>query len=261
MKRYIIWTLTCVLLLASCKEEKKVTTFQDLYKEQPFAIITAPVQDLAPRIIVKNTQDKVLNDELDECAHFLRQSLTQPLVAMGYYALPPLSSDIILNKVDKNYQQLMQENVGEFSTNYGIDAILLVTLYKWKEPEINEIVVFAEYTLRSTKTGLELMHTCVRGRKIQPIDAKCEPVELDSDLRFIENSGLDKRLAHRCILLQEMSDFVLRSIPTSAGRWYFQHDQYISANPTYYSFVMLPDGSIERTEYDDLAFNNECLKN
>ena len=45
-------------LLLSCKSEKKVTAYNDLYQEKPVSILIAPVQDNAKHINPKTTQDK-----------------------------------------------------------------------------------------------------------------------------------------------------------------------------------------------------------
>lgn len=251
--------LIALLLFASCKSEKKITAYEDLYKEQPVSILTVAVQDNAPRPTAKTTQDEVLNDEYKAAAVFLRQTLAAPLAAQGYYTLAPLTCDVILEKVGKNYRQLQLDGLKDLHSRYGIDAVLLVAIHKWQRPEINEVVVFAEYTLRSTKSGLELMHTWVRGNKIQPVDVKGDPVELPDDIAFMERNEMDSRLAHMCILVQQMTDFALRNIPTSVSRWHFQHDQYIPSNPAFYSFTINPDGSIERSTYSEDAFGNECF--
>ena len=255
----IFITLINLLLAVSCKSEKKVTTYEDLYKEQPFTILIAPTQDNTKRPQEKSTQDRVLNEELDMAATFLQQSCVEPLVSQGYYAIPPLAGNTILQKYNKSYRELMQGNITDLHSLYGIDAILLVAIHKWKEPEVNEVVVFAEYTLRSVKTGQELMHSWVRGDKLQPVDDKGEPIELAADYKFIQTTQMEPRLAHRCLLLQGMSDFALRNMPTSASRWMFKQDQYTSANPNFYSFLMNPDGSIEREKYNEDAFGNECF--
>ena len=179
--RFLI-PLIALALFASCKSEQKVATYSDLYKEQPVCIITAPVQDNAPRPVAKTTQDKVFNDEYTAAAVYMRQTLAAPLSAQGYYTIPPLSADAVLGKVGKNYRQLQLDGLKEMHALYGIDAVLLVAIHKWQQPEINEVVVYAEYTLRSTKSGLELMHTWVRGNKIQPVDVKGEPAELPDDI-------------------------------------------------------------------------------
>lgn len=260
MKRiYILLSILLVALLGACKGEKNVTTYEGIYKEQPFSILVAPVQDNADRIYPKNTQDKVLNDELSAAAQFMRQTPTEPLVGQGYYVIAPLASDAIFKQEGKSYKQLKFDDIKGFSTRYGVDAILLIAIHKWQNPEVNEVVVYAEYILRSTKTGADLMHTWVRGNKLQPIDGKGEPVEMASDTKFINTTEMSRPLAYRCILMQQMSDFVLRSLPTSSSRWYFQHDQYISANPSFYQFTINPDGSVERSEYNEDAFGNECF--
>lgn len=254
-----ILPLLALSLLLSCKSEKKVTAYNELYQEKPVSILIAPVQDNAKRINAKTTQDEVVNEELTAAAHFMRQTLSIPLASQGYYSAAPLSSDIILQKVGKSYRQLMLDNIKDLYTSYGIDAVLLVAIHKWQQPEVNEIVVYAEYTLRSTKSGLELMHTWVRGSKIQPVDVKGDPIELTTDNEFMSRNQMDSRLAHKCILLQQMSDFALRNIPTSVSRWHFQHDRYISSNPVFYSFTINPDGSVERSQYSEDAFGNECF--
>lgn len=257
MKRPLILLATILLLSSSCKSEKRIATYEELYKEQPFVIMMAPTQDNAQRPLPKTTQDQVLNDELSIAAQFVRQTIDKPLVDQGYYPLAPLATDILIDTIKMDYQQLSNGDIRNLASSYGIDAVLLIAIHKWQEPEVNEVVVYAEYTLRSTKTGTELMHTWVRGSKMQPLDAKGIPAELSTDIEFINRTGFNSRLAHRCLLLEAMSDFVLRSLPTSASRWYFQHDQYVSANPSFYSFSIFPDGSIERSKFNEDAFGHE----
>jgi hypothetical protein len=91
--------LVALLLAVSCKSEKKVTTYNELYREKPATILVAPVQDNAKRPMVKTTQDRVLNDELSAAAHYMRQSLSYPLSSQGYYATAPLTSDILVEKL------------------------------------------------------------------------------------------------------------------------------------------------------------------
>lgn len=260
MKQHsLIAIVACLLLLTACHSEKKIATYEDLYKEQALTILVAPVQDNAKRPQVKTSQDILTGEEFTKAATYLRQSCINPLVGQGYYVIPPLSSDIILNKLGKTYRQLMMDDIKVLNTDYGIDAVLLLSIHKWQQFETNEIIVFVEYTLRSTKTGLELMHTWVRGVKLQPVDVKGDPIELAADNAFIRLTGMESPLAHRCILMDQMSDFVLRSLPTSASRWMYQHDRYTSANPAFYGFTMNPDGSVERSEYNEDAFGNECF--
>ena len=256
--KFIIPLLALCLLL-SCKGEKRVATYETLYKEQPFTILLAPVQDNSKRILQKTSQDQILNSELDDAAHYLRQSLSEPLVSQGYYVIPSLTSDVLIQQMGKDYHQLMFGDLKELSSRYGIDAVLLAAIHKWEKPEENEIVVYVEYTLRSTKTGQELFHNWVRGRKFQPVDTKGKPVELASDLDFINLTEFDSPLAHRCILLEQVSDFVLRGLPTSANRWYFKHDKYIPSAPAYYRFDLMYDGSVEQSDYTEDAFGNECF--
>lgn len=255
----IVFSLGILLTLSACKTEQKATTYTDLFKERPVTILIGPVQDNAKRPTVKTSQDEILAQELSTAALFMRQTLSEPLVKMGYYTLPPLATDVILDSLKLSYKQFMNDNLSLLDSLYGIDAVLLVAIHKWQTPEINEMVVFAEYTLRSTKTGMDLMHTWVRGDKIQPVDTHGEPVELPADLDFIDQSGLNSSLAHRCLLMRQMSDFVLRNLPISTLRWFHKRDQYIPANPSYYGFIINPDGSLERREYTEDAFGNECF--
>ena len=122
--------LIALLLFASCKSEKKITAYEDLYKEQPVSILTVAVQDNAPRPAAKTTQDEVLNDEYKAAAVFLRQTLAAPLAAQGYYTLAPLTCDVILEKVGKNYRQLQLDGLKDLHSRYGIDAVLLVAIHK-----------------------------------------------------------------------------------------------------------------------------------
>ena len=92
-------------------------------------------------------------------------------------------------------------------------------------------------------------------------DAKGEPIELAADNDFLKRTDLNKRLAHRCLLMAGISDFALRNIPTAVSRWFTNRDKLVPANPTFYSFTMNPDGSVGRSEYNEDAFGNECFTN
>ncbi len=262
----LVFSFYLLVLFSACQSEQKVASYEDLYKERPVTVLVAPVQDNAKRPMVKTSQDEALVQELASSALFMRQTLSEPLVTMGYYTLPPLASDVILDKIGLDYKQLMNGDIRHLDSLYHIDAVLLVAIHKWQTPEVNELVVYAEYTLRSTKTGMDLMHTWVRGNKIQPVDTYGEPIELPMDIEFMDQSAtgdregmISSRMTHRCILMQQMSDFVLRNLPFSSRLWYHKHDQYIPANPSYYGFIINPDGSLERREYTEDAFGNECF--
>ena len=44
MKRTLTLIAVATLLLCSCKGEKRIATYEDLYKEQPFVIMLAPTR-------------------------------------------------------------------------------------------------------------------------------------------------------------------------------------------------------------------------
>lgn len=260
MNRLRLLLVACLaVMMVACKGEKKIATYETLYKEQPVTVLIAPVNDNAKRDVVKTTQDQVFSDELSKAACFLRQSCIDPLVAMGYFPMPMLASDEILKKFGKNYRQLMLDDIKALNAEYGIDAVLLIAVHKWAKPETNEIVAYLEYTLRSTKSGLELMHTWVRANKMQPVDDKGEAIPLAADNDFMRMTGLDPLMTNRCRLMAEASSFVLRNMPTSASRWQFKRDKYVPAYPNYYKFTLNPDGSVERSRYNEDAFGNECF--
>lgn len=259
MKSRIIIAAAVVLLFAQCKSEKKAALYDKVYSETPVTILIVPVNDNAKRQQVKTTQDSLVNEEYTTAALYMGQTLATPLLAQGYYTPAPLASELITKKLGLSFKQLRDQDIKQIATQYGIDAVLLTSIHKWKEPEVNEVAVYAEYILRSTKSGQELMHTWVCGRKLQPVNTDGEPVELSTDADFIVATGLPSELAHRCILLENMNRFVLGNLPTSVSRWYFKHDKYIAASPDYYGFVINPDGTWEQTTYSEDSFGNECF--
>ena len=133
-----------LLLLLCCKSEKKMSSYDDLYKEKPVTVLVAPVQDNTKPLQAKTTQDKLFNDELHAAACYLQQTVAEPLIAQGYYTPAPLASEAIMGRINKDYKQLMRDDLKELSAQYGIDAVLLVAIHKWQEPEINEIVVYGK---------------------------------------------------------------------------------------------------------------------
>lgn len=259
----LLGALIMPLAFQGCKAVKKAVSYEDVYKEQPVTVYVAPFKDNTALELVRTSREKAYNDELRAAALYMRQTIAEPLLTQGYYVLTPLASEVIaMQDSAASYKDLMNGDIKRYSTLYGVDAILLVQLHKWAKPEVNELVVYVEYTLRSTKTGVELMHTWVKGTKMQPVGVKGEPMLLASDRTFMQTMGMDEEseeLAMRCILLEQMSDFVLRNLPTSRELRQYKRDQYTPAFPAYYGFVYDINGEIEQTQLTEDSFGNDCF--
>lgn len=258
MKRLTL-LLVAAMLMASCKAPSKALLYEKIYNETPVHILVAEVQDNSFRKLEKTPQDEVENKLLDSAALFMRSTLIAPLYSRGYDTVSAIDSSVTFRSIPLSNRELRDGDIGVLGSKYGFDAVLLTYLHKWQRPGTNEVVVFAEYILRSTKSGYDLMHTWVRGDKMQPVDTHGEALPLSTDTKFIHLTAMQPDLAYRCILLRDMSTFVLRNLPTSASKWYFKKDRYFSAAPEYYGFNILVDGSFEQSKYSEDEFGTSCF--
>lgn len=247
-----------LLILCSCKSEKKVTTYEAVFKEKPVTIYTAPLQDNSHRKANRGPNEAAYNEELNVAATYMFQTLATPLNQQGYYVLGTLTSKQLAQREKRSAKELLRGDIKEYSTRYGVDAILYTRIHRWIE-QTSEWVVFVEYTLRSAKTNTELMHTWVKACKKIPVDTKGNPVPLKSDNDFAEQMGLDVMTAERCILVEAVSNFVLRNLPTSPERRQYERDIYAKSNPSYFVLVIERDGALEVQKSNMESFEEDCF--
>ncbi len=257
MKRSTIIAILIAVLMTGCKSEKKISSYEDIYSERPTVIYLAPINDKAERKVEKYPTDIAYNNEINTAKAYLYQTLSAPLLNNGYYVIGPVASEQIAQDKNLTPKQLRNGDLKAFNSEYGIDAVLIVTLHKWKD-ENGKKTAFLEYQMRSTKTNVDLMHTWVMAVKQVSTNLKGDPITLSNDTRFAKRFGMDNGTAQRCFLVEKVNDYVLRNLPTSSLRRQFEKDQYQNANPTYIKYVWIDGGADVKNcpaeEYETNAF-------
>lgn len=250
--------LLFILALCGCKTEKKITVYGDIYAEKPVTIYIAPLQDLSSRKPEKYPKDIDFNNELNSAAHYLGQTLPSPLLNQGYYVIGTLASQQIAKKQNQTHKQLLNDDIKIYAQLYGIDAILCTTIHRWVEKN-GEWILFVEYALRSTKTNNDLLHTWVKAVKQIPTDFKGDPIALKSDKEFAKRMNMENGTAQRCILVEQVNDYVLRNLPISSVKRQFEQDRYTRANSTYLTYYLTPEGEIEVENSTMESFEEDCF--
>ena len=257
MKLKIAITAIATLLLVGCKSEKKVTSYSDIYSERPTTIYIAPVNDKTQRKVEKYPKDAEYNNEINSAKAYLLQTMPAPLLKKGYYVIGPVASAEIAEAVPMTPKQLRNDDLKQLGTDYGIDAVLVVTLHNWKD-ENGKKIAYLEYQLRSTKSNIDLMHTWVLATKQVSTNLKGDPIRLKNDTRFAKQMDVDNGTAQRCFLVEKVNDYVLRNLPTSSQRRQFEKDLYRAANPQYIKYTWMDGGAdveeCSEEEYESQAF-------
>lgn len=263
MKRSLFYTAFAVILIVAngCKSDKKAASYSGLYTEKPTTIYVAPVNDKSERRTVKYPGDMQYNNELDLAAKYMYQTMQKPIAKLGYYVIGLTSSMQIAAEETRNYRQMLTGDLKPYKNNYGIDAILFSTIHKWKQNK-EEWIVYLEYTLVSTKSNSELMHTWVKATKLVPTNFKGVPLTMKFDDDFADDMELSNGSAQRCFLVAQVNDYVLRNLPTSAEKRQFEEDLYFKANPAYFSYYFNEEGTIEiqnstMEDYEEGCFVDE----
>lgn len=243
--------------MVACKSEKKVNTYSGIYNERPTTIYIAPINDKSERKVEKYPSDKDYNNELNSAKAYLYQTMSAPLVTKGYYVIGPVASSEIAEATGLTHKQLRHDDLKALNSEYGIDAVLIVTLHRWKD-ENGKKIAFLEYQLRSTKSNVDMMHSWVMATKQVSTNLKGDPIKLKNDTRFAKRFDMDNGTAQRCFLVEKVNDYVLRNLPTSSQRRQFEKDLYRTANPQYINYLWI-DGGAEveectEEEYESKAF-------
>lgn len=246
MKRtpIILLIVLPLALLAGCKGEKRIAKYTELYNERPSTVYVVPVNDVSPRRAVRETADSVYNASLNVAARQLYLTASDPLTSHGYYAMGPLASAQLAATETRSGKQLRNENINDLYTDLGIDAVLFIDLLSWSNTS-NTWSVEAEYVMRSTHTGVEVLHVHVNATKILHTDFKGNPKPLREDLEFAEKYGCDLETAQRCRLVEIMNQYVLRDIPSGKRARQRDAEQYVNSHPEYFKLRIHRDGSVE----------------
>lgn len=257
MKRILTISLLAVTLLASCKSEKKINSYSDIYSERPAIIYIAPINDKAERKVEKYPTDIAYNNEINTAKAYLFQTAITPLLNLGYNVIGPAASQQIAKATNMTPKQLRNSDLSTFNKDYGVDAVLIITLHKWKD-ENGKKTAYLEYQLRSTKTNIDLAHTWVMAVKQVSTNLKGDPITLSNDTKFAKRFDFDNGTAQRCYLVEKVNDYVLRDLPMSKLVRQFEKDKYRSANPNYVKYVWIDGGAdvepCSAEEYETNAF-------
>lgn len=240
----ILFILMPLVLLAGCKGEKRIAKYSELYNERPSTVYVVPVNDVSPRRAFRETADSVYNASLNVAARQLYLTASDPLTSHGYYTLGPLASAQLAATETRTGKQLRNENINDLYTDLGIDAVLFIDLLSWSNTS-NTWSVEAEYVMRSTHTGVEVLHVHVNATKILHTDFKGNPKPLKEDLKFAEKYGCDLETAQRCRLVEIMNQYVLRDIPSGKRARQRDAEQYVNSHPEYFKLRIHRDGSVE----------------
>lgn len=264
MKRsYILLSLALLAataIFSGCESEKKVNYYSDIYAEKPTTIYIAPIIDNSSRRVEKYPKDVAYNNEVNTAAKYLYQTMATPLINHGYYVIGPVASKEIAASDTRTPKQWRNGSLEKYNNDYGIDAVLIVTLHRWNEGN-GEWTAYLEYNLRSAKTNTELMHKWVMATKRIPTDLKRDPRPMKTDKIFAEKMGFDNGTAQRCWLVEKVNDYVLRNIPISATQRQFEDDLYKNASATYIKYVWSEDGNADVTDCSIEEYEQGCFIN
>lgn len=239
------------LLFVSCKSSKKLDHYSEIYQERPATIYVAPLNDLSMRRSVRTTEDSVFNASLNTAAKQLYLTASDPLTFKGYYVPGPLASAQLAATESRTGKQLRNENINDYYTDLGIDAILFITVKEWHQTSA-EWSVEAEYVLRSTHTGSEIMHVSVKAAKQLSTDFKGNPKPLREDIAFAKQYGCDLETAQRCRLVQIMNQYVLKDLPSGSRAREISIERYTASHPQYFDLVIKADGSVKMLKSEDI---------
>ena len=170
-----------------------------------------------------------------------------PLTSRGYYVPGPLTSAQVADLETRTGKQLREADIRDLHTQLGIDAILFIDILKWENTNCSWSVE-AEYRLRSTHTGADIMHVHINATKSVFPDYKGDPKPLKADLAFTRQYGCDVATAQRCRLVETVNQYVLRDLPQGYLARQHKADRYIKAHPDRFILTIHRDSSVELTK-------------
>lgn len=251
MKKCVFILVMLPLLTVGCKGEKKLAHYNEMYQQEPVVIYVAPINDLSMRRAVRETVDSVYNASLNIASRQLYLTASDPLTSHGYYVLGPLASAQLAATETRTGRQLRNDNINDLNNDLGIDAVLFIDILNWYNTS-NSWSVEAEYVLRSTVTGVELLHVHVNATKILPTDYKGNPKPLKDDMEFAKQYGCDLETAQRCRLVEIMNKYVLKDLPSGKRARKHEAEQYAKPHPEYFNLRIHRDGSVEQLKDEEL---------
>ena len=243
MKKYL-WILLLPLLMSGCKGQKKISLYDQIYKERPATIYIAPLDDRSERRPMRTLDDSIYNASLNIATKQLYLTAADPLVFNGYYVLGPLASAQLAASETRTGKQLRNDNITDYQSSLGIDAILFITLLNWSETQLSWSAEI-EYTLRSTHSGNEIMHVTVHASKQLQADFKGDPRPLPPDQEFAQKYNCDLPTAQRCRLVELTNQFILKDLPSGRRSRSSVLEPYVSSLPEFFNLNINPSGGVE----------------
>lgn len=250
MRTRLTLLLLLPLMFVGCKGEQKLTQYSEVYQERPAVIYVAPLVDHSERRAVRSLEDSAYNASVNIATKQLYLTASDPLVFNGYYVPGPMAAAQLAATESRTVKQLRNENINDYYTDLGIDAILFLTVNGWSSTH-NSWTVEVEYVLRSTHTGSEVMHTVVKATKMLHTDFKGKPRPLGEDEAFAKKYGCDLETAQRCRLVELLNQYVLKDLPSGARSRGTSIERYISSHAEYFNLHINPDGSVMVVPSDD----------
>ena len=233
-----------ILCLASCSSQKKLDAYSEIYSERPQVLYIAPLNDLSMRHAFRTIDDSIYNLSLNIAAKHLYLSAADPLIRHGYYLPGPLASAQIAATEWRTGKQLRNDDIKDYYTDLGIDAVLFITLHGWNAT-YNTWTVEVEYVLRSARTGNELLHVSVNAMKVLNTDFKGKLLPLREDVDFARRYGCDVETAQRCRLVEILNQYVLKDLPSGLKARQHTAEGYIPSHPEFFNLKIHPDGSVQ----------------
>lgn len=245
MRKQGIYLLAIVALgLASCKSEKRLTHYSDIYQQNTETIYIAPINDFSVRRAVRELEDSIYNTSLNTAVMQMYLTAAAPLTEHGYYVPGPLTAAQVAATETRTGKQLREGDIRDLHSQLGIDAVLFIDVIKWECTNCSWSVE-AEYLLRSTHTGSNLMHVHVNATKMVFPDFKGNPKPLSEDIAFAKRYGCDIETAQRCRLVEILNQYVLRDIPSGFRARQHKAERYGKPHPDRFTLTIHRDGSVE----------------
>ena len=246
----VFGALLLSLMVAGCRGEKKMVQYSQLYREQPYSIYIAPIDDRSEHRPMRTVDDSTYNASISVAAKHLYMTAASPLVYKGYYVPGPLASAQLSLTEWRTMKQLRNESVVDYKEDLGVDAILFITVVNWETTQ-NTWSVELDYTLRSTAHGDEVMHTHVKATKTLPVDYKGRPRPLKYDRAFAQQYDCDLETAQRCVMVERVNEYVLTDLPFGSRARGNVIERHSKTHPEYFALHITTDGSVMVVPVDE----------
>lgn len=258
MKRLLLILPLILLAIAACKSEKKYVRYATLYEETPRSIHVAPLFDLTPH---KKDADSATLCEYQRqavAAHFFNQTIPIGIRQRGYAIT---TTDSILYpgiRTARRLKSLQDGDPSRYCVTHDADAILICSLLAWKGTP-TEPRLYAEYQLRSTKSGRDLMHSWVRVSRLIDTAYNGQLLTLPEERTIADDLQTDIVTAIHCYMVQQANVFIMQDIPFAPSSYFHGKDLYLKATKQYFKAIINSDGTLEIEPFSLEEFENECF--